>query len=171
MTTQEPRAQGDWARLAHEVVTRRQWLQLSQSGLARRGGPSHETVRLVERQGRESFRDLTLSQLDRALQWKSGIASQIVYGTPPSDHRKWEADLSVEELAHQADAVRAARTPKGMSPLPMSLDNVSDLELAGELVSRLTRGRGTAENRGLLAELMSLLTRLSDEEGEPARTA
>lgn len=173
-TSQDARGSGNWARLAREVTARRKWLQMSQSGLARRGGPSHETVRLIERQGRESFRDLTLSQLDRALQWKPGIANEIVYGNPPADPRKWEADISAEDIAAQADALRAgARHPRGMSPLPVSLDNVSDYELAGEMVSRLTRGRPSSESRQALAALMALLSRMSEDEGgdSAARTA
>lgn len=171
MDTQDARARGDWARLAREVETRRKWLQLSQSGLARRGGPSHETVRLIEKQGRPWFRDLTLSQLDRALAWQPGIAAQIAYGTPPADHRKWEADLTPEELERQTTPVQHMRAPVGMSPLSLSLDNVGDRELAGELVARLTRGRSTTENRTLLVELFSLLTRLDEEDGDSAKSA
>jgi hypothetical protein len=161
-----------WARLAHEVRARRQWLQLSHSGLSKRGGPSHETVRLVEAQGRPSFRDLTLSQLDRALQWKPGIARRIVDGTAPADHREWEAELSVDELEQRAQSLRALkRGPEGMRTLPMSLDDVPDIELAGELVSRLTRGGSRAENVRLLGELMGLLTRLSDTGDDEHRHA
>lgn len=161
-------------RLANAVKARRQWLQLSHSGLSRRGGPSHETVRLVEAMGRPSFRDLTLSQLDRALQWKPGIARMVVDGTAPADQREWEADLSVDELERRAANLRAFREgkrPEGMEVLSVSLDNVPDIELAGELVSRLTRGGTQAESARLLAELMGLLTRLAGPEESASRTA
>lgn len=162
-------------RLANAVKARRQWLQLSHSGLARRGGPSHETVRLVEAQGRPSFRDLTLSQLDRALQWKPGIARQVVDGTAPADQREWEAELTVDELERRAENLRAYRKtgkrPEGMEVLSVSLDNVPDVELAGELVSRLTRGGTQAESARLLAELMGLLTRLAGPEESASRSA
>ena len=160
----EPTPAG-WEALARAVRQRRQWLQLSHSGVARRGGPSHETIRLVETAGRPSFRDMTLAQLDRALGWKPGIAKAITTETAPADPAAWIADNSAAELELRADAMRhGAREPEGMAPLPMSLDDVPDIELAGELVSRLTKGRDPGRNRQLLEELMGLLTRLSAEE-------
>lgn len=173
MESQRGRQDGSsgWARLAEEVRTRRQWLQLSHHGVSRRGGPSHETVRLIENQGRPSFREMTLTQLDRALEWKPGMAARIVGGTAPADRREWEADLTPAEMEQRAEAIRRLKhpDPEGMSPLPVSLDNVSDFELAGELVSRLTRGHDMARNRDLLGELLGLLSRLSaPEDDKPA---
>lgn len=155
-----------WDLLAVEVRARREWLQLSHHGVAKRGGPSHETVRLVEAQGRERFRNLTLSQLDRGLGWRQGTARSIVDGTATRDRAQWEATPDEVRVP-----VGGRHDPEGMSPLPLSLDNVSDLELAGEMVARLTRGPNAGANRRLLAELTALMTRLYDKPDDVADAA
>lgn len=150
------------AALAAEVKNRRLELQLGHSGLARRGGPSHETVRLIEAQERDALRDMTMAQLDRALGWRQGTAKAVWNGTAPADRDEWLADPVTADLEARAEALRQTGVPGGMEPLPVSLDNVSDIELAGELVSRLTRGGTAPENARLLGELLGLLTRRSD---------
>lgn len=122
--------------------------------MARRGGPSHETTRLVENRGRTSFRDLTLQQLDAGLSWKPGISKGIVTGRAPEDPAEWEADDNAVASAGPAG-------PRSMSLLARLLDNVPDVELAAELVIRLARAGTSGENRGVYIELLNLLARTS----------
>lgn len=69
----------DWERLGRTVAARRLALGLSQEALVTRGGPSHQTVRNVER-GMEC-RPMTLANLDRALDWRAGTAARALAGT------------------------------------------------------------------------------------------
>lgn len=163
-STDKERFEGDgWVRLAYYVRVRRQELKLSYMGVSKEGGPSHETVRTIEMRGRSNFRDLTLAQLDVALQWKPGTARAIVDGTADEDPKEWVDENT--GLRAQPTATRT-KTPRGMSPLPLALSSVPDMELAGELVSRLTRSRNPSSNRRLLAELMDLLNRLSADDAD-----
>lgn len=74
--------------LAKVVVDRRSQLDLTQADVAERGGPSTETLRLIENAKQEKFGERTLFRLDRALQWPDGTAQKIVRGElqdPPVD--------------------------------------------------------------------------------------
>lgn len=129
-----------WGALAAEVRTRREWLHLSHHGVTQRGGPSHETVRLVEVQGRAGFRAQTLVQLDRGLGWRQGTARAIVNGTAPVDRNEWVSATDDRRTA-------------------LSLREVSDLALAGEVVGRITRRADSEANRRLLVELAGWMER------------
>lgn len=154
-----------WSRLAAEVKTRRDWLQLSHHGVARRGGPSHETTRTIENQARTGFRSSTLTRLDRGLGWKQGTAASIVEGTAGDDREAWNMTGPSGSVAPP----RPLPDPEGMSPLTMSLDHATDRELAAEMVARFVRRPGNAR---LLTELMGVLATVPEEdESTEASTA
>lgn len=73
----------DYAALAAAVAMRRKVLGLTQSSLARRGGPAKRTVYRIEsswyaNHGGE-MSHATLDALDTALQWSPGSASRVLY--------------------------------------------------------------------------------------------
>lgn len=147
-----------WSRLAIEVRRRREQLSLSQPGLARRGGPSQETVRLVENQGRATFRAMTLAQLDRGLSWNPGTARAIVQGQASDDPGDWAASEVAPPAAHDEHASR----PR--------LSEVDDLELAGALVARLTRRTG-GNSGPLLRELAAWIDRRVEKDRQESGAA
>jgi transcriptional regulator with XRE-family HTH domain len=69
-----------WEKVGHEVRARRTDLGLTQAEVADRGGPSVETLRMVEnnRAGRLSPR--MRRALERALQWESGSVDAVLEG-------------------------------------------------------------------------------------------
>lgn len=76
--------------LAARVRARRESLGLRQKDIAARGGPSYETVRLIEKAAPGSpYQSRTLAGLDRALSWKSGTSAAILDGTADPDPVTW----------------------------------------------------------------------------------
>lgn len=71
----------DWRRLGKAVEDRRFECGYSQEQLVKRGGPSHQTVRNIERGKPTSYRPVTFRKLDRALDWADGTALKILQGT------------------------------------------------------------------------------------------
>lgn len=79
-------------RLADAVKTRRQDQGWSQKDVTDRGGPSTETMRLIEGGRRDSYGSRTLLQLDRSLGWHDGTTRKVLDGTAT------ETDLSTISL-------------------------------------------------------------------------
>jgi len=71
----------DWAALGDAVRERRLDRGYSQEQLVKRGGPSHQTVRNIERGLAADYRPTTFRNLDRALDWPRGTAEQVLHGT------------------------------------------------------------------------------------------
>ncbi|MFC5996915.1 helix-turn-helix domain-containing protein [Pseudonocardia hispaniensis] len=71
--------------LAAAVKARRHELGLGKEQLRKRGGPSHQTVRNIERGVETRLNELTYSKLDRALGWTPGSAARLLDdGAPPT---------------------------------------------------------------------------------------
>lgn len=70
----------DLENLARETKRRRDQLNLRQEDLASRGGPSHVTVRDIETQARDGYRQDTYTKLDIALRLRPGSARRALDG-------------------------------------------------------------------------------------------
>lgn len=80
----------DYAALGSAVKARRGELgNLSQGGVAERGGPSELTVRKIEQARNGPYRPQTLDALDVALGWKPGTCAAILDGTAGDDPTDW----------------------------------------------------------------------------------
>ncbi|MBL8926338.1 MAG: helix-turn-helix transcriptional regulator [Pseudonocardia sp.] len=75
----------DWKRLGKAIEDRRFERGLSQEQLVKRGGPSHQTVRNIERGLVADYRPTTFRKLDRALDWLDGTSEKILRGTATED--------------------------------------------------------------------------------------
>lgn len=85
-------------RLAAAVRARRFGLgDLTQAQVTERGGPSTETLRLIEGARQDNYSPRTLSRLDRALDWPSGYSAKIL------------ADASTEKGLDEEEETLAAR--------------------------------------------------------------
>lgn len=71
----------DWAALAAAVSHRRETMGLRQSDLESRGGPSTETLRLIEGARRAQYTRRTLRRLETALAVPTGWADHVLAGT------------------------------------------------------------------------------------------
>ena len=71
----------DWKRLGKEIADRRFKLNLSQEALVKRGGPSHQIVRNVEKGLAADYRGTTFRKFDRSLWWRDGTTRKILLGT------------------------------------------------------------------------------------------
>lgn len=92
--------------LARYVRDRRAALEMSQADIAAVGGPSTETMRLVENARRPTYGNATLNRLDKALNWEPGSARRaLLAGQPPIPRR-------VPRPAHDSDqlALHIGRT-------------------------------------------------------------
>ena len=81
-----PVADRDWERLASYVRERREELGLTQEEVASRGGPSTATLRLIENNATDSYRQKSLRQLEDALGWTRGSVLAILAGDEPVLH-------------------------------------------------------------------------------------
>lgn len=79
-----PVADRDWERLARHVRERREELGLTQEEVASRGGPSTATLRLIENNAGDSYRQKSLRQLEDALGWARGSVLAILAGEEPA---------------------------------------------------------------------------------------
>lgn len=70
----------DLDNLARETKRRRDQLNLRQEDLASHGGPSHVTVRDIETQARDGYRQDTYVKLDKALRLRPGSARRALDG-------------------------------------------------------------------------------------------
>lgn len=113
----------DWRRLGKAVEARRFDLGCSQEQLVERSGPSHQTVRSIERGESASYRPLTFRKLDRSLDWPDGTSMKILQGAVSPDDLKTVTaqdgdDLADEELTADdrqrlAEAVSIRRAQLG----------------------------------------------------------
>lgn len=100
-------------RLGVAVKMRRLSLGLSHDEVKQAGGPSDTTVSKIENDAAGVPARITLQRLDTALRWEPGSARAVMDGGQP--------------------------TP--IADSPAGLDAYSDVELAAELLRRLTEGR------------------------------
>lgn len=76
-------------KLAEAVIWRRRDNQdLTQAQVAERGGPSTETLRLIEGARRQTYGPGTLLRLDRALGWRDGTSARFLDGTADDDEKR-----------------------------------------------------------------------------------
>lgn len=82
----------DWRRLGRAILTRRNRLGLTQEDIAGEGGPSHATIRRLERGEPGPFQSRTLDRLEQVLNWKVGVIDAILRGTAGDDENAWVSD-------------------------------------------------------------------------------
>jgi hypothetical protein len=111
----------DWKRLGKAIADRRFRLDLSQEALVKRGGPSHQTVRNIERGIPAEYRATTFRKFDRALNWPDGTTRKIL------DDTATEEDLIANVMGGTGSA---------------SLDR-----LVAGTEGEMTRGRGFTPSR------------------------
>lgn len=110
--------------LARAVKARRAELALTQGSMAQRGGPSTETLRLIENcTHSDSPSERTLAKIDVALYWWIGSSARLLAeGKPPvvelPEDRIYKLGDEASGWARLADAVRERRKQKR---LPMDL--------------------------------------------------
>ena len=107
--------------LARETKRRRDQLNLRQEDLASRGGPSHVTVRDIETQARDGYRQDTYAKLDTALRLRPGSARRALDG--------YAFQVLSGEKAANRDRPRTAR---------IDVRGLSDEEIA-ELLQKVDR--------------------------------
>jgi DNA-binding XRE family transcriptional regulator len=119
-----------WARLAKEVLLRRHVLGVSQEELARRGGPSHQSIRNIEAGSQNGYRELTLARLERVLGWRPGTVQAILNGDAGDDPDEWVTQHHVRHVTDSApavDTVVATTQLRGQSRAGSFGRSVSDL--------------------------------------------
>lgn len=72
----------DWFALGEAVRERRNQLGLAQHDIAKRGGPSTQTMMRIENAHRTRYESRTLSRMELGLGWKPGTARAILEGRP-----------------------------------------------------------------------------------------
>jgi transcriptional regulator with XRE-family HTH domain len=101
----------DWERLGAAVQARRTRLRLRQEDIAAAGGPSHATLRRLERgaplQGR------TLERLEQVLNWKVGVIQAILDGTAGDDPDAWVSDTARATEAMQEASMHIGNAMRG----------------------------------------------------------
>ena len=70
----------DWARLAAALRTRRERLGMTQEDVNARGGPSHQTLRLLENARPGVYQSRTFTTLEKVLGWSEGTIADILAG-------------------------------------------------------------------------------------------
>lgn len=163
----------NWSRLAEEVLARRHALGISQEELARRGGPSHQSIRNIELGAQTDYRPLTLSRLENVLWWKPGTVLAILDGTADHDRDSWidTGGRTVQDTAHASDFVgppAAIQHPTGAGKTHSMLNATASLGasaaqgsrsgapqdtviLAGSAISRAVGGTASMGLVGLAA--------------------
>lgn len=99
---------GDWGRLGRAVRDRRNRLDLTQEDVTEQGGPSHQTLRNIERGDPGPYQSRTIATLERVLGWRAGIAERIVAGTAPADGDEW---LATERTSSYSELVNDGAAP------------------------------------------------------------
>lgn len=140
----------DWQRLAKAVQTRRQELGVTVDQLAAQGGPSHQTLRNIERGVRSDYRRLTLTQLEQALGWKPGTAHAILGGTAGDDPEGW---------------VRADFTGAGARVPAVSKEQArrAAIDALLDYAATLDGPEGSGEQRAVLALVKRLNSATTDD--------
>jgi hypothetical protein len=106
------------AELAAAVKTRRADLGLTQAHVADAGGPSTETLRLIEGEHLERYTHSTTRRLDKALGWIPGTARRLLVDPATPERCPRCADLEAELANVRAELAleRARRTLGGTPP-------------------------------------------------------
>lgn len=102
-----------WRRLARAVATRRAELRLNQGDLHPRGGPSLATVQSIESARTDTYRQRTLVDLERALDWKSGSVDAVLAGGEPTP---FVATTQQTLDSHSADVIAAVMADPNLLP-------------------------------------------------------
>lgn len=113
MITQDDLA---WRRLGDAVQARRHRLGMTQEAITSEGGPSHQTLRRLERGDPGPYHERTFARLEQVLDWKPGTVRAVLNGDASDDPDEWVLDNSreVEDLVGALSAsVAAARTYRG----------------------------------------------------------
>lgn len=82
----------DWARLGRAIVAQRNRLGLSQEDISAAGGPSHATLRRIERGEPGPYQSRTLERLEAVLEWKVGVIDAILHDNAGDDENAWVTD-------------------------------------------------------------------------------
>jgi transcriptional regulator with XRE-family HTH domain len=100
--------QRDWQNLARLTRERREELGLTQEDVAKSGGPSTATIRLIESKGAQSYRPKTYHQLEAALQLRPGSVRSALNGGPfwPREAPPEPKDEIDDSLASSWDSIR-----------------------------------------------------------------
>ena len=99
-----------WNDLAEAVRTQRDLLGLRQKDMAHEGGPSYETMRLIERgtpPPSGAYQSRTITGLEKALRWKPGTVQNILNGAAGNDPAAWVDDTPRSYGATVRDAAPA----------------------------------------------------------------
>lgn len=139
----------DWRRFGQTIERRRLERGFSQEQLVKRGGPSHQTVRNIERGLAADYRPTTFRNLDRALDWPHGTAEKILRGSATD-----EEVAAVEVWPGLAERIDAAYTP----PLGAGLRDLAGQPSAADAVARVV-----STVSALIAEDQERLRALLDE--------
>lgn len=156
-TPQQPRL-GDWQRLGKAIEDRRFERGLSQEALVKRGGPSHQTVRNVERGVAADYRPTTYRKFDLALDWPDGTTKKILDGTAT------EADIkavvpramgSTEEIdTAGAASAQLGRLTARASGFENTATTLGGLSATAAERKRFTAPRGAGISLGEMIERM-----------------
>ncbi|MFI7114033.1 hypothetical protein ACIBK9_47485 [Nonomuraea sp. NPDC050227] len=100
-----------WVRLGQQARQRRIDLGMSQPDVSAAGGPSTGVVSKIENARQSSYEDRVLAQLERALQWQSGSAHEVLRGGEPhivgesrSAHRETPGTVTTPDRAGEDDS-------------------------------------------------------------------
>ena len=93
----------DWTRLGQAIRARRRQLNLSQVDVSTAGGPSSETLRLLERGDPGPYMQRTVTALERVLRWRAGAVQAIVAGESPDE---WVEPPEPEQHSAPASSAR-----------------------------------------------------------------
>lgn len=151
----EPTAD-DWKRLGKAIEDRRFHRGYSQEELVKRGGPSHQTVRNIERGLPADYRPTTFRKLDRALDWRDGTSEKILNGTATEAElaevvarpgtatgggfvipRTGPSTAELIERAEQGDPEAQQAVQDALRDLAAVFRDAYPLHLARELLTRL----------------------------------
>ena len=130
----------DWKRLGKAIADRRFRLDLSQETLVKRGGPSHQTVRNIERGIPAEYRATTFRKFDRALNWPDGTTRKILDDTATEEDlianvMGGTGSASLDDLVTRTDGeVTRGKgfTPSHRSGLGLTVGQVQELVERGE---------------------------------------
>lgn len=146
----------DPIRFGQLVAQRRGELGLTQADVHARGGPSDLTLRKLERGETAKPDNVTLTKLERALEWTRGSASRAFQGGNPES-------LGTQELATEVTMWTSLRPPYKIVGIDQGVvirtDGLADLTRSGRTLDDLPPLGATID--GQVAELRQLLDRLT----------
>lgn len=156
MATDDDQDQTCPEKLAEAVIRRRDSQGLTQVQVGSRGGPSTETMRLIEGARRTAYGSATLLRLDRALGWRDGTSARVLAGTatedapgrrehgpPPGPHDSASGERGAEPSGHAwAELGRRVKARRAALRLPQDLvDRGGPSEFT---IRRIERGEAPA---------------------------